>query len=98
MPLPKGSLPNRIKLPFLGIEVDGKKFEKDIVTIINKIKSERLWAEKLVKDAKSLIAEGLNLDNVSTKTLLFLLITKGTEDFTNYKLRSFNQKIRGRQI
>jgi hypothetical protein len=70
----------KIEVPFAGITINGKKFEKCISFLLDKMKAKStFFIEKTIEYVKKLIDEGINLDKISTKSLLHLLWIKGIQ-------------------
>jgi len=77
----------KMEIPLVGITIDGEVWGKYMSNLLSKFKAGNVsTVDKIVGDAKKLIDEGVNLDKISTRSLIQLLWTKAMQ---NHNVESF---------
>jgi len=71
----------KMEIPLLGITIDGKVWGKNLSNLLNKLKAGNMSInDSIVDHAKKLVDEGINLDKISTKSLMILLLEKAMKN------------------
>jgi len=71
----------KMEIPLVGITIDGKVWGKHLSNLLNKLKSGNMSVvDRILGDAKKLLEEGVNLDKISTKSLMILLWGKAMKN------------------
>jgi hypothetical protein len=71
----------KMEIPLVGITVDGEVWGKHLSNLLSKFKAGNVsTVDRIVGDAKKLIDEGVNLDKISTRSLIQLLWTKAMQN------------------
>lgn len=71
----------KMEIPLVGITIDGEIWGKNLSNLLSKFKAGNVsTVDRIVGDAKKLIDEGVNLDKISTRSLIQLLWTKAMQN------------------
>lgn len=88
------NFPEKMKLPFLGFTMNGKKFERGMSQLVKHLEVNKTKIiSSLAEEAEKCIEEGINLDKIKTKSLMILLVQRAKFNFITEDLLQTFQEV-----